>query len=83
MILAPYIIAGIFGFFAYILVAATLGAGIDAASLTLLMHYFSVLLPLRFGIYLALYYVIVIVELVFYILKSRRDKSTVNQQKQI
>ena len=83
IVLAPYIIAGIFGFFAYIMVAAALGGVIDPASLILLMLYFSVLLPLRFGMYLALYYVIVIFGLVLYIRKLRHDESTVNQQKQI
>jgi parallel beta-helix repeat protein len=83
MVLAPYIIAGIFGFFAYILWAGVLGAEIVPASLILIVLCFSVLLPLEFGTYLALYYIIVIVALVFYIRKSIRDKSTVNQQKQV
>jgi len=83
MIFAPYIIAGIFGFFSYILWAGVLGAEIVPASLILIVLCSSVLFPLRFGIYLALYYVIVIVVLVFYIRKSIRDKSTLNQQKQV
>lgn len=82
IILAPYFISSILGFFAYILVAGALGAGIDSSSLILLMLYFSILLPLRFGMYLALYYAIVIIGLMIYIRKSKRDKSKSNQQEQ-
>jgi parallel beta-helix repeat protein len=82
MILAPYVIAGIFSFFVWILWAGLLGAEIVPATLILIVLCSSVLLPLEFSTYLALYYVIVIVVLVFYIRKSIRDKSTLNQQKQ-